>query len=131
MPARSKGARLWLRRPRRDRKTGEKHSAVWIIRDGKHSAGTGCRKNDREGAERALAEYLNGKHLAQASKGQRDPTQVPIADVLALYCRAKAASQSRPKETAGRIGRLLEFFGDKMLCDVNGDLCPRTQEIRG
>src|SRR5260370_614113 len=27
------------------------------------------------------------------------------------------------EETAGRIARLLEFFGDKMLCDVNGDLC--------
>ena len=27
------------------------------------------------------------------------PTQVPIADVLALYGKAKAASQSRPKET--------------------------------
>jgi hypothetical protein len=122
MPARSKGARLWLRRARRDRKTGESHNAVWIIRDGKHTEGTGCRKDDRTGAERALAEYLNRKHLEKA-KGTRDPSQVPIADVLACYGKAKGASQSRPKETAGRIGRLLEFFGDKMLCDVNGDLC--------
>jgi integrase len=96
---------------------------VWIIRDGKHTEGTGCRKDDRAGAERALAEYLNRKHLEKASKGTRDPSQVPIADVLAFYGKAKGASQSRPKETAGRIARLLEFFGDKMLCDVNGDLC--------
>jgi hypothetical protein len=123
MPARSKGARLWLRRARRDRKTGDSHNAVWIIRDGKYTEGTGCRKDDRTGAERALAEYLNRKHLEKASKGTRDPSQVPIADVLACYGKAKGASQSRPKETAGRIGRLLEFFGDKMLCDVNGDLC--------
>jgi hypothetical protein len=34
MPTRSKGARLWLRRARRDRRTGESHNAVWIIRDG-------------------------------------------------------------------------------------------------
>ena len=123
MPAISKGARLWLRRARRDRKTGESHNAVWIIRDGKHTEGTGCRKDDREAAERALAEYLNRKHLAQACKGPRDPSQVPIADVLALYGRAKIASQSRPKETAGRIERLLGFFDDKMLCELNGDLC--------
>jgi hypothetical protein len=123
MPARSKGARLWLRRARRDRKTGESHNAVWIIRDGKRTEGTGCRKDDRAGAERALAEYLNRKHLAQASKGPRDPSQVPIADVLALYGKAKVASQSRPKETAGRIERLLGFFGDKTLCELNGDLC--------
>src|SRR5258706_3756014 len=38
------------------------------------SEGTGCRKDDRAGAERALAEYLNRKHLAQASKGTRDPS---------------------------------------------------------
>src|SRR5258708_6840798 len=119
MPARSKGARLWLRRARRDRKSGETHNAVWIIRDGKRSEGTGCRKNDREGAERALAEYLNRKHLDQASKGQRDPSQVPVADVLALYGKAKAASQSRPKETAGRIERRLSFFGAKMLWHIN------------
>jgi hypothetical protein len=43
--------------------------------------------------------------------------------VLALYGKVKAASQSRPKETAGRIGKLLEFFGDKMLSNINGELC--------
>jgi hypothetical protein len=37
MPARNKGARLWLRRARRDRKTGDSHNAVWIIRDGQHT----------------------------------------------------------------------------------------------
>src|SRR5216684_8196572 len=37
--------------------------------------------------------------------------------------RSRAASQSRPKETAGRIDRLLEFFGDKMLSGINGELC--------
>jgi hypothetical protein len=47
MPTRSKGARLWLRRARRDRKTGESHNAVWIIRDGKYTEGTGCRKDAR------------------------------------------------------------------------------------
>jgi hypothetical protein len=114
MPTRSKGARLWLRRARRDRTTGESHNAGWIIRDGNHQEGTGCRKDDRAGAERALAEYLNRKHLEEAAKGTRDPSQIPIADVLALYGKVKAASQSRPKETAGRIGRLLEFFGDKI-----------------
>jgi hypothetical protein len=52
MPTRSKGARLWLRRARRDRTTGESHNAVWIIRDGNHQEGTGCRKDDRAGAEK-------------------------------------------------------------------------------
>jgi hypothetical protein len=42
--------------------------------------------------------------------------------VLAIHGRIKAASQSRPKETAGRIGKLLEFFGEK-ISEINGELC--------
>jgi integrase len=42
---------------------------------------------------------------------------------LALYARDKAPSHARPKDTAGRIKRLLAFFGDKHLSDINGALC--------
>ena len=67
----------------------------------------------------AFREAMTGRSV----KGTRDPSQGQIADVLALYGKVKAGSQSRPKETAGRISRLLEFFGDRVLGDVNGDLC--------
>jgi hypothetical protein len=105
MPIRGKGARLWLRRARRDRNTGDTHNAIWIIRDGKHTEGTGCRQDDRAGAERALAEYLNRKHLEQATKGTRDPSQIPIADALALYGRSRPALSRGPrKRPAGSAG---------------------------
>jgi len=83
MPAKSKGARLWLRKARRDRAGRITHPAVWLIRDGNHQTSTGCGHDDRVGAERELELYLNRKHAAQAKKSARDPDQIPVADVLA------------------------------------------------
>jgi integrase len=124
MPARSKGARLWLRPARRGEAGGITHVATWIVRDGEHQEGTGYGAHDRAGAERALTAYLTRKHLAQASvKGSRAPSQIPVADVLALYARDVAPHHARPRETAGRITRLLLFFGEKTLADINGGLC--------
>ena len=124
MSARSKGARLWLRRERRDANGRISHVATWVIRDGEHQEGTGHGVDDRRGAERALAAYLTRKHLAQATlKGARHPSQTPVADVLALYARDIAPRHARPRETAQRIKQLLGFFGDKTLAEINGNLC--------
>jgi integrase len=122
MPARSKGARLWLRKARR-RRGRITHAAVWIIRDGEHQQSTGCGPDDRVGAERDLEAYLNRKHAKQAKKSARDPDQIPVADVLNLYAEQVAPSHARPKETAQKIDRLLAFFGATTLADINGDLC--------
>jgi integrase len=46
-----------------------------------------------------------------------------VADILALYAAKVAPGHARPKATAQRISALLDFFGDKMLVDLNGDLC--------
>ena len=75
------------------------------------------------GSERALAAYLARKYLTQASKDERDPAHIPIADVLALYARDVGQSHARPRETAQRITALLAFFGDRMLSEINGALC--------
>ena len=53
-----------------------------------------------------------------------------MADVLAQYGADIAPTHSRPKETAQRIHRLLGFFGDKMLIEVNGDLCRSFMALR-
>jgi integrase len=123
MSARSKGARLWLRRARRDAEGHITHVATWVIRDGEHQESTGYGADDRRGAERALAAYLTRKHLAQAVKGARHPSQTPVADVLALYARDIAPRHARPRETAQRIRQLLGFFGEKTLAEINGRIC--------
>jgi integrase len=123
MSATAKGPRLWLRKARRDVRGRVTHGAVWVILDGKHQESTECGPDDRGGAERALEAYLNRKHLAASKKGTRDPDQVPVADVLALYGADIVPRHSRPRETAQRIERLLSVFGDLMLSAIDGELC--------
>ena len=42
---------------------------TWVIRDGPRKFRTGCAREDREGAERALAEYLASKVPSPARSG--------------------------------------------------------------
>jgi integrase len=130
MPVSAKGARLWLRKERRDKRGRLTHPAVYVIRDGSYQESTGCGRHDRAGAERELETYLNRKHTAATKKSIRDPDQIPVADVLALYAADVSPRHSRPKETLQRIERLLAFFGDKMLSAINGELCRQFARSR-
>lgn len=51
--------------------------------------------------------------------------------MLAIYATDVAPRQSRPREVAGRIGRLLDWWGDKRLSDVTGHTCRAYAEHRG
>jgi len=131
MPRRSKGARLWLRNAQYDKNGNLTHAAVWLIKDGEYRESTGCGVDDREQAEKRLAEYIGRKHINEAETGIRPPATIPVADVLALYGRDIARGHSRPKETAQRIKALLGFFGRKTLADINGNLCRAYAKERG
>jgi hypothetical protein len=123
MPPAAKGPRLWLRKAQRDRTGKVTHHAIWLIRDGSYQESTRCGASDRRKAEQALADYITRKHLAEAAKGERDPSRIPVADVIALYANDVALKHARPKESAQRARALLAFFGDKMLSEINGGLC--------
>jgi hypothetical protein len=123
MPRRAQPPRLWLRKAQYDRAGRLTHAAVWIIKDGNHRESTGCCQQDDRGAAAALATYISTKHIAGIKTGIRAPAAVPVADVISLYVRDKAKRQARPKETAARLDELVDFFGDKTLADINGDLC--------
>ena len=130
MSANSKGARLWLRPARR--RPGHHNRATWIIRDGERQIGTGCGADDRDGAEKALAEYLARKHVSRTKTvGSRDLDRIPIADTIALYASDVVADLARPHEAAQRADKLLAFFGGKMLDDITGALCRAYVTTRG
>jgi hypothetical protein len=130
MPSRAKGPRLWLRKARRDKRGTVTHPAVWLILDGRRQESTECGPDDCVGAERALEQYLNRKHVAATAKGVRDPSQIYVADVLALYSVTVIPKHARPKESLQRVSRLLEFFDGKRLSDINGDLCREFVKVR-
>lgn len=119
MPARSKGARLWLR-PARNR-GGRPERAVWIICDGKHQQSTGCGVGDRAKAERGLSAYIAAKYAPE--RRERDIAEIEVADVIAVYLTDVAPQQASPAKAGERCERLLEFFKGKMLSAVTGPTC--------
>ena len=121
MPRQSRQPRLWLRKARVD-KGGCHHSPIWVILDRGRQIGTGCDADDIDGAQRALAAYLNEKHVQAARSGTRSPENISVLDVLTLYASDVVPSHINPKRTAHAIKRLGEFFATKTLADVNGQL---------
>ena len=116
MPRRSKGPHLWFRRAR-----PPSHPAAYVVIDGSRQVST--RTTEISEAERFLADYIATKHVAQVSTTCRDIRHIPIADVITVYARDVAPTVSRPHAAYLRLNRLLEFFGDRTLADVNGGLC--------
>ena len=113
MPRRSKGPRLWLQPARRDRERQIIEQAVWVIRDGSRKRSTGCGPREIKQAEGKLRDYLNAKPTERV--GDRDPSAILIADVVAIYSEDVVPKHARPKETASRLENILDFFGDKYL----------------
>jgi integrase len=136
MPRSSKGPRLWKRPARR--KGGKIIAAsVWIIKDaGKHIA-TGClagpaERNPPDAAVKALADYIAQKY--RPPRKARDVDAIPIADVLAIYHADKREgfeTEALKKKFDRRIGRLNDFFGDKMLGSMSTTLCSDYVKERG
>jgi integrase len=46
-----------------------------------------------------------------------------VADVLSVYLDDVVPNHARPDESQRRIARIAGFFGDKLLSDINGQLC--------
>ena len=102
MPRHAKGARLWLRPEERNPDGTLRKRAVWVIRDGPRKLSTGCAAKDRAGAERVLGEHLANKYQPNRVRG-RHPSQILIADVLAIYLTDVAPKHAREEETKQRV----------------------------
>ncbi|GAB1715379.1 MAG: phage integrase [Nitrobacter sp.] len=143
MPRRSKGARLELRAARRDRSGNITHQATWRIRDNGRDIGTGCAANEVAAAEKKLKEYIVSKY--EPKRKAQDIETIPIGDVLSIYLdvqldvlrdRFKATEEAEDSIPAirkfkKRIGRLNDWWGAKMLAEVDGEQCRRYAKQRG
>ena len=128
-PRRTKGPRLWLQPARKDRDGNVIEQAVWVIRDGAIKRSTGCGTREVDQATRKLRDYLNAKPTERVSN--RDPAAVLIADVIAIYSEDVVGKHARPKETAARLGRILDHFGHKYLSHLNKQTCTDYVKQRG
>jgi integrase len=122
MPRPAKGIRLWLRPEERNADGTIRKRAVWVIRDGPGKISTGCAAQDRAGAERAVGEYLANKYRPNRARG-RHPSEILIADVLAIYLKDVAPRHAREDETKQRVLTLDSWWNERSLADVNGSNC--------
>jgi len=121
MPRRSKGTYLWLRPERRTDKKKRSHRSTWIIIDRGRQFATGCLATEIAKAEQKLAEHVAAKY--QPRRKERDIESIDVADVLWIYYEDTIERQGQPDKFEGRIGRLNEFWGGKVLADVTGETC--------
>ena len=122
MPRASKGPRLWLEPEERDKDGKLTRRAAWVVRDGARKVRTGCAREDRAGAEQALAGYLAAKYRPSRDRG-RHPAEILLLDVLNIYLVDKAPKHARPEETKQRVLRLADYWQPYSLADVNGQRC--------
>jgi integrase len=116
MSRRTKAVRLYFRKRKRPARKG-----VWVIIDRAIQISTGCRKDEREQAEKALAEYLARKHQPSFRTGE--PAAIPIADVLNFYATERGPELVHPELVSFHMNPLLAFFGEKSCDWIGGSSC--------
>jgi integrase len=143
MPRRSKGARLHLKAERRDKAGNITHRASWIIRDNGRDISTGCAADEIAAAEQRLKDYIVAKHTPRHRL--QDIDVIAIADVLSIYLDAElaklrdrfAVTEENEDTVSGirkfkkRIGRLNNWWGARMLADIDGQQCRKYVKVRG
>jgi integrase len=122
MPRPSKGPRLELQ-------TGEGRTPKWVIRDGTKNISTRCPERNRTEAETKLAEYILSKHDATKALRSGNPNEATIADILNVEAQRIDArtdlSQHRKDELISVCARMGNWFGNRVVGDLNGDLQDR------
>jgi hypothetical protein len=74
--------------------------------------------------------YILSKAAAPRERG-RDPAQVKVADVVSIYADDVLARHARPRETAVRLDRILDFFGAMTFAELNRSSCAAYVARRG
>ncbi|WP_448953030.1 site-specific integrase [Labrys neptuniae] len=128
MPREALPPRLWWRKPRRAKAGRSAEKGVWVILHNGSQISTGCGKSDRKGAERTLADFITNSH--RAPRRQRGLAEIPVADVLNIYLQDVVPTIVTARKAAGRIERLIDWWGDKMLDEVTGGNCRKFVESR-
>lgn len=116
--------------PRLELRTHRTGAKTWSIRDGTKLRSTGCGEACYSEALEHLREYVAEKRVGIA-RSERRLHEVELADVIALYATDKAPYIATAHKAAGRLARLLDWWGDKKLSDVSGRTCRAFAASRG
>lgn len=114
MPPRGKGPRLYLDPKRR----------TWTIRDGGRAIRTSCAEESLGEAEKALAEYIAGKHRPTPSASPA------ISDILTVYSDEHVPHKRSADKIEHTIDNLEGWWGEKVLSDVTARNCREYAKVR-
>lgn len=120
------GPRLYLRRGRVDRRTGARLPDRYFIRDGAGEIGTGCGPDRLREAEESLAAHIAAKWTVPPADAlsRRDPDQVLIAEVLAVYADERGATSGLdPATLAAFVRNLITWWAERAVSDVRRSTC--------
>lgn len=129
MPRKALGPHLWYRNPRYSKDGKLVSSGQWYIIDGRKHVGTGCSKDEEAAADRQLAQYKLDQY--RPPRRIRDIEDIQVAEVLAIYDADLRDRQANKRTYDARILRLNEWWGSKMLAEVNGQTCREYATWRG
>jgi hypothetical protein len=120
------------KQPHLQRKRTPSGALVWIIRDGEDRVSTGCRVGvDDAKAQRALADYINGKYQPPTGLGAK----LLIDEVVAAYLAGHADSSASRDFLLATAKPILEWWTGKRISEVNKTNCRayvkwRTSQFR-
>ncbi len=137
------GAALQLKAARVDRSGYITQQATWIIRDNGRDVSTGCTADEIAAAEEKLRDHIVSKCPPKGRARHID--DIAIADLLSIYLDAQLEKlrerfnvDSESENTIPdirkfkkRIERLNEWWGAKMLGELNGEACRSYAKQRG
>lgn len=91
----------------------------WVIRDGSRYVRTGCNREDREQADKALADYIADKYEPKTGDSPL------IVDILLAYAKEHLPHKSKAAAQNGAyaIRRLTKWWGGMHLLDVTAKAC--------
>lgn len=120
------------KKPHLARKRTPSGSVIWIIRDGPDRVSTGFRVGiDDQKAERALADYINGKYEPPTGLGAK----LLIDEVMAAYLAGHAENSPSRDFLHSTAAPILKWWTGKRISEVNKRNCAayvkwRTAQFR-
>lgn len=134
MPRPVQPPRLLLRKERRDQNGKITHQPQWRIHDRGEKINTGCGEGEFERAKEALNAYIIAQHNAQPVPSGGSPETVLIGDLISYYLKRNekkiaAMSKDNKRDFIARFERLIDFWGDKYVIEIDENSCADYQEF--
>ena len=105
---------------------------IWYIRwsEGGRSRERTTGTSERGAADQIFARWLLEQGRNIESIGPRYPAEIPIADMLALYCEKRAPDTADPARIGQCVKRLLDWWGDRRVDAVRPETCRQYRQRR-